>query len=568
MAKAAIEAPVSPRDRARATAVGWCRLAVVIPARLGAAVLLAMSLLQTALATQVLQGKVLFDVNGQDSTPASGVTVSAARANRSVTNSDGGFTLTFPDSQPGDSVRLQVEHPGWLVVNERELVVQLPSSNAPRQVEFLLCEKAAVNRCRVTYYTRKCHQVIEDQYQRQLRTADQTTSASAQEAHRLQLKRDSARQLVDRLVQRLSEDPASGTRETENVALRLILDGRIDDALSVLDQSARESKPEDSATDHALRADLLILKLDFEATSLAYKFASRADPESPTIWFDSAHFHQFVQKIPEAREAYREGLAILRKWNRQSRSYYLPQISAALYYIGTLDTYEGRYADAVESLRAALEIYRALVWSDHENFQPRIAIALNRLGNLRALQHRYDEALKQHEAAVEIIRALAKENPGPHLGKLAYMLNDLGMTLRDRGEYALARRTYDEALKILRSTAAQTPGTSASALATTLINVTVLDIALNHDKEALQTLEEALSLIRPYANGYSENFDNLFAIGLGNKGLILQRMNYEASAHAAYVEALSIHKKLAESTPGVQLRHVARLTRALGRLYF
>ena len=95
----------------------------------------------TPASAAVLKGIVIENEFGGRPVPS--VQASAPGANPTRTGSDGQFTLDFPQMKPGDSVRVVVNKPGYVVVNEVQLELALPSNPSAKLLVILICTKAS-----------------------------------------------------------------------------------------------------------------------------------------------------------------------------------------------------------------------------------------------------------------------------------------------------------------------------------------------------------------------------------------------------------------------------------------
>lgn len=155
---------------------------------------------------------------------------------------------------PGDFIRLVVRRDGWVVVNDIQLGLHLPQPALQRQLEFLLCKEAEAERWRLAFYRLKGYETVEREYQERLAELEGRQSATSLERDRLQRERDQARQQADELAKQLAAQPAGSGGGLYDDALRLHLDGKLDEALARLDDAKLQKQVEDAAKGHALRS--------------------------------------------------------------------------------------------------------------------------------------------------------------------------------------------------------------------------------------------------------------------------------------------------------------------------
>src|SRR6266481_9015850 len=86
-----------------------------------------------------LRGVVL--ANELSGPPMGNAEVSAVAGNPNNTGADGKFTFTFPNRNPGNTVRLIVRKERYVVVNDIQLELTLPSDPEERPAIILLCKE-------------------------------------------------------------------------------------------------------------------------------------------------------------------------------------------------------------------------------------------------------------------------------------------------------------------------------------------------------------------------------------------------------------------------------------------
>src|SRR5437899_8131102 len=99
-----------------------------VPVRCQLALTFLLAVLANELHAAELRGLVLANELGGPPVPNVEV-AAAAGANSTVTDDQGRFVFRFPGKQPGEMVRLIVQKPGHVVVNELQLKLALPKDS-------------------------------------------------------------------------------------------------------------------------------------------------------------------------------------------------------------------------------------------------------------------------------------------------------------------------------------------------------------------------------------------------------------------------------------------------------
>jgi hypothetical protein len=127
-----------------------------------------------------LKGQVLEnEVGGR---PMVDVVVDADGANQTHTDKGGKFTLSFPNKKPGHQVRLTIDKPGYVVVNDIQMeftLLDAPAAKPPLLV--LLCQGKGREEMARRYYRLRAISAIEDGYKKQLRRLEKEKATLGEE---------------------------------------------------------------------------------------------------------------------------------------------------------------------------------------------------------------------------------------------------------------------------------------------------------------------------------------------------------------------------------------------------
>ena len=161
-----------------------------------------------------------------------GVWVHAEGSNEMTTH-DGRFCLSFPNASAGDEIKLEIAKDGFVVVNDVQLTLNIPSSRTgkltPDRTIYLSAPHER-DRWAREFYRLKSVEAIEAAYEKRFRA---TTAA---EHARLRDERDQALAAAKEAADELARlESGEGSRHYRQ-AMRFLLDGRIDDALESLSE--------------------------------------------------------------------------------------------------------------------------------------------------------------------------------------------------------------------------------------------------------------------------------------------------------------------------------------------
>src|SRR5436190_333269 len=180
-------------------------------------------------ADAVLRGVVLLNELGGP--PMGNVEVSAIAGNPNNTGADGKFTFTFPNKKPGETIRLIVSKEGYVVVNDVQLELTLPTDPDERPAMILLCKEGDREEMARRFYRLKSVKAIDETYKRKFEEAQNVSAAAIA---KLQQERDQAKEAAEKVAERLAKQKPGAGSELYQTAMRLFLDGGVDQALDIL----------------------------------------------------------------------------------------------------------------------------------------------------------------------------------------------------------------------------------------------------------------------------------------------------------------------------------------------
>ena len=223
------------------------------------------------------------------------VQVGAFGASPAGSDSLGMFTLEFPQKHPGDTVRLVITKEGYEVVNDLQVTeLTLPSAAESRIVIVLLCKQGNREEMARRYYRLKSIEAIEDSYKRRLKELEEKQLVTAEALVKLKQQREEAIGAAGKTAEELAKVKAGESSEIYRTAMRLFLDGKVEEALETLSGEklermaveAKESKAraekaiEEAVQAWLLRARLLTVQFRFSEAEKAYREAVETSPQS------------------------------------------------------------------------------------------------------------------------------------------------------------------------------------------------------------------------------------------------------------------------------------------------
>jgi tetratricopeptide (TPR) repeat protein len=281
----------------------------------------------------------------------------------------------------------------------------------------------------------------------------------------------------------------------------------------------------------------------------------------------------YVSRHDEALDAAQEAVALYRRLAETNADAYLPDVAGALNNLSYRLSYVSRHDEAVGAAQEAVALYRRLAETNADAYLPDVAGALNNLSNqLSRLRHRNDEALDAAQEAVALYRRLAETNADAYLPDVAGALNNLSTSLSRRHRRDEAVAGLEEALDIYRRLAEPNPDAYLPDVARTLNNLSNQLSRLRRHDEAVAAAQEALDTYRRLAETHIDAYLPDVARTLYNLSLHLK---YNSSSHsrrrdeavAAAQEALEIYRRLAETTPDINLPKAAKVLIHLAEMF-
>ena len=522
----------------------------------------------------VLKGVIL--ANELSGPPISNVQIGAvAGANLTATDANGKFTLKFPYKQPGEIIQLVVRKPGYVVVNDVQLHWTLPKDADAEPLILLLCKPAARDEMAARFYRLKEYGAIDDTYRRRMKELETINQATLTEKTKLSKERDQAKAVADEAVERLARLRPGQASELHSEALSLLLRGKAEEALNILDEeklrrsgeAARKRKDEAKKEiaqviqTYLFKAQLLTTQFRFDEAGNTLRAAVDLNPESFTAQFALAYFLQRQNHHRQALSAYLSALQLARRSGNKARE------AQTLINLGILYDVQNQMDESQRAYLEALTIYRQLAKQDSEKHLPSVAFTLNNIGMLRTHQTMNDEAQRAFEEALTIYRQLAKKNPEKYVPNMMKTLMNIGIVYEQQNRVDKAEEVFKKAIISFRQLAKKNSEEYSEYVAMAIYNLGKLYLTQSRKDEAQRAFEEALTIYRQLAKNNPEKYAPELAYTLWGLATLCEDLHLLDEARQSCEEALAIFRQLAEENPEAYEPYVADVLNNLGYLY-
>ena len=435
-----------------------------------------------------LHGYVTEQNSGKN--PVQNVLVKSLFANEIMSNSNGEFVLVYQNTALGANVFVTASKENWVVVNEKEMSLNLPENPKENKLKIVMCPEAALQARKKEYYEIN-DRYITQAYEKKLKAIDRQKSGWEKQVAELQEELQGLqKQLVD-IADEYSKTNLDDLTEKERHAYQLYKDGKIDESRRLRESFESEKNYSKSlgerkkiekdksrldsidkgkieevsfhkrnlnqlANEAQLRFDFAEAdrKLEFLALSdssdfdnlfgYAFYLSNQNNHNAAIWWYNKALLHvnkedvkssvlnnlgilyKDMNNYPEAEKAYLEALEIRRKLAKSNPSNYEPDVAMTQYNLGILYSVKNNYPEAEKAYLEALVIYRRLVSSNPSTYEPDVAMILNKLGALNQARNNYPEAEKAYLEALEKYRSFYGKDPNANKTNYLYTVLLLG----------------------------------------------------------------------------------------------------------------------------------------------
>jgi hypothetical protein len=243
-----------------------------------------------------------------------------------ASESDGGFTLDYPQRHAGQRVRIVVSKEGYVVINDVQLDLALPDDPDANPLQIIICKEADREEMARRFYRLKSNEAIETTYQQKVKVLEEEHRADAAALAQLQQERDQARAAAEKASEQLAKNGPGQSSGLYQEAKRLFLDGKIDEAIELLnDEELRQSLVQakkaiaDVVQAWLPKAQLLTVQFRFDAAEEAYKSAVDAAPDDFEANFAVADFSQSLNRYQQGSHCIQPVCGIGQEKSKQLR---------------------------------------------------------------------------------------------------------------------------------------------------------------------------------------------------------------------------------------------------------
>jgi hypothetical protein len=177
-----------------------------------------------------IKGTVILNGEGGQGVGNVQITDSAHTGGPWASDSDGGFTLDYPNRAPGERVRLGVIKVGYVVVNWVQLDLALPKDPNANPLEIIICKEADREEMARRFYQLKGDKAAEDTYQQKVEALEEENAVAIA---KLQQERDQAKASAEKAAVELAKNQPGQGSEMYQEAQRLFLAGKIEAAIAL-----------------------------------------------------------------------------------------------------------------------------------------------------------------------------------------------------------------------------------------------------------------------------------------------------------------------------------------------
>lgn len=533
-------------------------------------------------------------------------------ANRVITKNDGTFTLTFQDMHVGDDVYLRADKTGWAVVNEMEMGTRIPMNPYEKPMGVVMCPVIKLDSIRSRYYN-VTNQYIIQGYEKRMAQIDRKKRGWQNEAKTLNAQMKALQEKINTIVEgyvRMNMDDLS---EPEKKALRLFLDGKIEEAIAVRENmdskeqvqaALRRRRELDSAlamhTRNMIRlASEYMITFNFEKAEQTFQKLVNTDTTNVTNIFTLVAFLQTQNQYDKAIKW--NQVALRHTGEQEQYNIDIENDLGALYFLkndynaaeqmwlhayGRCSAMAGKFS-FFEPKLAAIQMNLAILYQqtlEHDKWEQNILSAVQKwrhltdsnksfsadlarayinLGSFYKLSQKYREARLALDSGLNILEYLDKERPMVFLGDLAKVYNNFGFFYMEQGQPADAERSFQKSVDALRQLAGKNPDAYMPDLASALLNRGMFFQTKKEYDHAGKNYQEALDKYGLLA----KNNPAVFQPYLARCKMAIGDFHKDLKNYAAAENSYSDARILLDSAAGTPDVHLALWYNNMGILY-
>jgi Tfp pilus assembly protein PilF len=556
-----------------------------------------------ALAEVVLRGTITYQNTGEKMKTLQ-ITARGASPTlvKTSTNTEGVFTLIFPNGKVGDLVTLELGTPIYDLVNDpRELTTTLVN-NPNYKMRLVVCKKGERDANAVSYYNIST-KYLEKTYQKQVQKkdveiaklekqlaekgtneAELTKQLYAAKAQRAQLDDQLEAQKKNAFV--LAEDfsriDLAQADAIYKKAFETFKNGDIDGARAVLNSQEAKNQEQDLIN---LNADIEKREAQVQKTKESLKKAEKkianAKEQRDTLKNGiikkkmlDGKLAELQDKYEEAEQLYTEGvlldtmntsnLFILAKFLREqyktdkailignlglrvakseiSQANFCDLLNMAYY-----ELY--KFTESEKYAIQSLNLYEQLEKNNPQKFEARVAGVAMNLGMCYKEQKKMPEAEKYYLQSLKIRERLIQDSTEESKSYLAFTTMNMGLFYKALKDMPKAEKYYLQSLNIREQLVKKNPRKYEPDLATTAMNLGVFYKASDKLQEAEKYYLLALTIDARSAKSNPQKYEPDLATTAMNLGIFYRALNNSVEAKKYYHQSLNIREQLIKNNP-------------------
>lgn len=312
--------------------------------------------------------------------------------------------------------------------------------------------------------------------------------------------------------------------------------------------SIQAQQTRDVKTSLRFKADLHTTRFEMDSAYKSYRLLMRLDSADFLTLYQFSYFLQLLNRNNEALPYYRKAIAIISQFNSNSihKWSYLANLkqNLAILYTSVYD-----FEQAEVACKEALSIYIKISNENPSDYLPYLAWSHNSLGSLYAVEQKFDLAIYHSLEALAIYRELAKKDAPAFERKVAEVQNNLGNQYLAAGDLVCAEACTKEGCEIFLRLGEVDPGEYRPHIARTQNNLGNLYLDLNDTLKAEAAYLKSLNISKDLEKEHPLLFSLDVARALWNVGNIYAMRNDFASAEPAYIESLNRYEQVCEGDP-------------------
>ncbi|MGB7512425.1 MAG: tetratricopeptide repeat protein, partial [Pelodictyon phaeoclathratiforme] len=206
---------------------------------------------------------------------------------------------------------------------------------------------------------------------------------------------------ITALLEEFSNKDISKTDILYQKAFSLFINGKLDEALAVLDDAKLDARAQDVKKEQRQVAETFLLKAQLLQLTFAFEEAAKNFEKAITIFPDwqihltAAKFYKFRNEFKKAEALYKKALLLAEKPHERART---------LNNLAVLQSDLNDYGAAEEGYKEALAVYRQLAETNPQTYLPYIATTLNNLAVLQKDLNDYGPAEEGYREALAVYR--------------------------------------------------------------------------------------------------------------------------------------------------------------------